>query len=308
MGMCFGVKDAIEFARQTAEQESVTVLGQLVHNQEVLDDLKEQGVQFAHNLDRVETDTVMVTAHGTSERRKAEIIQQGFALKDSTCPLVKSAHERLQHLVDAGYYPVIIGQAQHVEVRGLVGDFEKYTVVLTLEDVAELPLQERFGIVSQTTQPIEHVRSLVRAVKNQFPQAEVRFEDTVCKPTKNRQTAAVALAKSVDVVVVIGGVNSNNTHQLVKRCARYCDRVFHVQNGAGLQADWFVDGDRVGITAGTSTPESSIQDVEDTLKQFIDVRRPGRRGVSDRDRRAPGAWGGRDPNTPRTRQIVRRLS
>ena len=301
MGMCFGVKDAIEFARQTADQESVTVLGQLVHNQAVLDDLKEQGVQFTHNLDRVETDAVMVTAHGASERRKTEIIQQGFALKDSTCPLVQSAHERLLRLVDAGYYPVIIGQAQHVEVRGLVGDLEEHAVVLTREDVKELPEQERLGIVSQTTQPIEHVRSLVRAVKAQFPQAEVRFEDTVCKPTKNRQTAAVALAKSVDVVVVVGGVNSNNTHQLVKRCAQYCTRVFHLQNGAGVQSDWFVDGDRVGITAGTSTPESSIQEVEDAIWLLSDVRRPGRRGVSDQDRRAPVAWGGRDPDTLRTR-------
>lgn len=250
MGMCFGVQDAIEYAEQTAAREPVTVLGQLVHNQTVLSDLKKRGVQFAHDLNEVKTDSVMVTAHGAAARRKSEIVRQGFELRDSTCPLVKSAHDRLQQLVSKGYFPLVIGQAQHVEVQGMTGDLEEHRVVLTLEDIEDLPQKERYGIVSQTTQPIEHVRSLVRAVKNKFPQAEVRFEDTVCKPTKNRQTAAVALAKTVDVVVVVGGINSNNTHQLVKRCAQYCTRVHHVQNGRGVRREWFVDGDRVGLTAG----------------------------------------------------------
>jgi 4-hydroxy-3-methylbut-2-enyl diphosphate reductase len=123
-------------------------------------------------------------------------------------------------------------------------------------------------VAAQTTQSIEKVRYLVRLLRWRFPQSEVRFIDTVCQPTKQRQHSAVELAQHADVVVVIGGAQSNNTHELVKTCSRYCGRVHHVQTAADLRPEWFVDAQTVGVTAGTSTPDSSIGEVERWLARL----------------------------------------
>ena len=128
----------------------------------------------------------------------------------------------------------------------------------------------RFGVVAQTTQPIDRVRQLVELIRKRFPQSEVRFVDTVCQPTKQRQNAAIELAQQCDVVVVIGGAHSNNTHELVKTCSRFCARVHHVQTADDLSAGWFDGAQTVGITAGTSTPDSVIAAVEEMIGALAD--------------------------------------
>jgi 4-hydroxy-3-methylbut-2-enyl diphosphate reductase len=140
--------------------------------------------------------------------------------------------------------------------------------VLSEEDVANLRERSRFGVISQTTQPIEKVRRLVQRVRERFPASEVRFVDTVCQPTKQRQNAATELAQQCDVVVVIGGEHSNNTHELVNTCLRFCRRVHHVQTASDLQQEWFCGAETVGITAGTSTPDKLIDEIEQQLKQI----------------------------------------
>jgi len=268
LGMCFGVRDAIALAHETARQQPVTVLGELVHNETVLADLQSRGVRFALQPEEAATDTVMITAHGTSDRMRARLQQEGFNVVESTCPLVHVAHRALRELVVAGFHPIIIGQREHVEVRGMTGDLDEFDVVLTEQDVEQLPPHARLGIVSQTTQPIERVRHLVELIRACFPDAEVRFRDTVCQPTKQRQSAAVELARQCDVVIVIGGTNSNNTRELVATCARHCARVHHVQHAADLRAEWFRDAESAGLTAGTSTPDSTIAEVEQWLRAF----------------------------------------
>ena len=172
-----------------------------------------------------------------------------------------------------GFHPVIIGQRNHVEVRGLTGDLDEFDVVLCGEDAAKLGERPRFGVVAQTTQPIDRVRRLVEMIRERFPKSEVRFVDTVCQPTKQRQNAAIELAQKCDVVVVIGGAHSNNTHELVKTCSLFCARVHHVQTAGDLCAEWFSDKDTVGITAGTSTPDSVIASIETTIGSLA-VREP----------------------------------
>lgn len=276
LGMCFGVRDAIELARREVARQPLTVLGELVHNPAVLRDLETRGVQFAATAAGARTSTVMITAHGTSDRIRASLREGGFNVLESTCPLVHFAHRMLAGLVARGYHPIVIGQRDHVEVRGLTGDLEAFDVVLDAGDVARLHSRERFGVVSQTTQPIERVRELVGLIRARFPGAEVCFRDTVCQPTKQRQSAAVELARVSDVVVVIGGANSNNTRELVATCARHCRHVHHVQGARDLRAEWFVDVRSVGLTAGTSTPDDTIAAVEDWLRSFSDQNKPGR--------------------------------
>jgi 4-hydroxy-3-methylbut-2-enyl diphosphate reductase len=271
LGMCFGVKDAIALALRAAKQEPLTILGDLVHNETVLAELRAQGIRLAQQPAGVDTRTVMVTAHGASERVINETRGRGLNVLEATCPLVHVAHRSLAKLVREGFHPVIIGKRDHVEVRGLTGDLDAFDVVLDGEDVAKLCERSRFGVVAQTTQPVDRVRYLVRLIRERFPKSDVRFIDTVCQPTKQRQNAAIEIAQKCDVVIVIGGAHSNNTQELVKTCSRFCAKVHHVRTAVDLQAGWFDGAQIVGITAGTSTPDSVINAVEQRLSQITPV-------------------------------------
>lgn len=260
--MCFGVRDAIDLAGEHADQGPLTVLGDLVHNPFVLDALEAKGVAVASDVADVRTATVMITAHGASNRAIARTRALGLTVVEATCPLVHTAHKAVAALVRDGYHPVIIGKRDHVEVRGLTGDLDAFDVVLDEADVRALAPHPRIGVAAQTTQPLERVRWLAGLIRQHFPQADVRVIDTVCKPTKDRQAAAVEVARQADVVIVVGGRSSNNTRELVRTCAAYCARVHHVETEADLRPEWFDDADVVGLTAGTSTPDEVIDRVE----------------------------------------------
>jgi 4-hydroxy-3-methylbut-2-enyl diphosphate reductase len=209
-----------------------------------------------------------VTAHGTSERTRATARALGLNVVEATCPLVDVAHRAVASLVRDGYHPVIIGQRAHVEVRGLTDDLDDFDVVADEEDVQTLAEHPRIGIAAQTTQSIERVQQLVALIRRRFPQSDVRFIDTVCKPTKQRQNAAIELARQCEVIVVIGGANSNNTRELVKTCSRYCSRVHHVQTESDLRSEWFRTATMVGITAGTSTPDHVIDRIDERIREL----------------------------------------
>jgi 4-hydroxy-3-methylbut-2-enyl diphosphate reductase len=270
LGMCFGVRDAIDLALEHAQKQPLTILGDLVHNPTVLAELRERGIQIAQTPARVETRSVMITAHGASEKRLAQVRQQGRSVLEATCPLVRVAHRAVASLARDGFHPVIVGKRDHVEVRGLTEDLEHFDVILTEADVFELKEHRRYGVAAQTTQPIDRVRRLVELLRRRFPTAEVRFIDTVCQPTKQRQNAAIELSRQCDLVVVVGGADSNNTRELVTTCSLYCRRVEHVQTAEDLRPEWFAGAERVGLTAGTSTPDSVINAVEQRLLSFGD--------------------------------------
>ena len=266
LGMCFGVRDAIALARQYADAGPLTVLGDLVHNDTVLDGLRARGIVFARAVEAVATPTVMITAHGASARRLRSTRERGLAVVEATCPLVHVAHRAVAALVRDGYHPVIVGQRDHVEVRGLTEDLDAFDVVLDEDDVLRLEEHPRIGVAAQTTQPLPRVQQLATLIARRFPGADVRLADTVCRPTKQRQAAAVDLARRCTIVVVIGGANSNNTRELVKTCREHCARVHHVQSAGDVAAAWFRADDTVGITAGTSTPDATIDAVEDRIR------------------------------------------
>jgi 4-hydroxy-3-methylbut-2-enyl diphosphate reductase len=268
LGMCFGVRDAIALALSSAEAGPLTILGDLVHNPTVLGALAARGIAVANDIAQVTTHTLMVTAHGASERTLLNTRALGFNVVEATCPLVQAAHRAVSALVRDGYHVVIIGQRDHVEVRGLTGDLDDFDVVLDEEAVLALKERPRIGIAAQTTQSIERVRQLVALIRERFPRSHVRFVDTVCKPTKERQDAAVELSCASDIVIVIGGETSNNTRELVKMCGRYCSRVHHIQTERDLNPEWFREAHTVGITAGTSTPDDIIDRVEERIRTF----------------------------------------
>jgi 4-hydroxy-3-methylbut-2-enyl diphosphate reductase len=266
--MCFGVRKAIIRARAAAEREPLTILGDLVHNETVLADLQARGIRTCTEAGDVDTATVMVTAHGASERRLAQLRARGLRVLNATCPLVRAAHRAVAILVADGCHPVIVGQRGHVEVRGLIEDLETCDVVLHDEDVDGLRERPRFGIAAQTTQPVERVDRIAALIRQRFPRSDVKVMSTVCLPTRLRQLSAEDLARQADIVVVVGGARSNNTRELVATCRRHCGRVFHVQTAADVRAEWLEGAGVIGITAGTSTPDQLIGDVEARVRQL----------------------------------------
>ena len=268
-GVCFGVRDAIAQAEQLAGNAPLTILGELVHNPIVRERLRARGA-VEGSLDGMTADSprVMITAHGASDAKREKWRTAGFEVADGTCPLVRHAHEQLKGLVAAGYFPVVVGQAGHVEVRGLTEDFPGAIVVETPEDVLQLPCRERYGVISQTTQPIERVRALVREIERQNPAAEVRFADTVCKPTKDRQAALQKLIAEADTIVVVGGRESNNTRQLVLTCRAAGRRAIHIERPEELVAADFADVKIVGLTGGTSTLRETVTTVFHRLQEI----------------------------------------
>jgi len=273
LGMCFGVRDAIAKVLRAGAREPLTVLGELVHNGTVLEQLAARGIGLRHEVAEVDTPSVAITAHGASERRRSAVRERGLRVLDATCPIVRAAHRTVTALVADGFHPVIVGTPDHVEVRGLTEDLDAYDVISTEEDVERLQPRRRFGIAAQTTQPIERVRQLASLVRRRFPLSEVRVaETTVCVPTRLRQEAAAAVAAISDVVVVVGGARSNNTRELCATCSRHCERVFLVQGARDLRPEWFAGARVAGLTAGTSTPDAVIDSVEAAM-QDISTRR-----------------------------------
>lgn len=273
-GMCFGVRDAIDLALKLTHDGPVTILGDLVHNPAVVATLDEAGARRVHHLDQIATQSVLVTAHGTSDRIKLQLRESGREVHDATCPLVTRAHLALRKLVGEGCYPVIIGQRDHVEVKGMTGDLDAFEVILEECDVSRLVEQFRnakhvkLGVVAQTTQPIERVRALVAKIHSQLPEATVRFIDTVCQPTKDRQVALRRLIDETNVIVVVGGPESNNSRKLTELARQSGRKAYQVGSASELRPDWFEGVDVVGLTAGTSTPDGIIEEVRSRLANW----------------------------------------
>lgn len=269
-GMCFGVRDALRATHAAAQRGPLTILGQLVHNPIVDRHLRTVGAQRGdlEDLGSARTHQVAITAHGAADSHREAWRQAGHAVIDTTCPLVRKAHHALATLVNDGCQPVVIGQRQHVEVKGLVGDFPQAVVVLEEADIAHIPAHPSLGIVSQTTQPIDHALRLVEAIKRRHSTSEVRFIDTICHPTKQRQTALDDLIRDCDHIVVIGGRNSNNTRQLAQKAATHGRHTLQIEQADELEPEWFADARNVGVTAGTSTLDETVDAVMRRLRQI----------------------------------------
>jgi 4-hydroxy-3-methylbut-2-enyl diphosphate reductase len=275
-GMCFGVRDALRATHDAAKTAPVTILGQLVHNPLVETHLRHLGVQRGELTEapHAATRDVVITAHGAADRQREALRTAGYRITDTTCPLVHKAHEALRLLVDGGYFPVVIGQASHVEVRGLVGDFPHALVILSQEEARRIPFHPKLGVISQTTQPVTRALALVDTLKQHHPHAEVRFVDTICHPTKQRQTALEELCAECDTIVVIGGRNSNNTRQLVETATRLGSIAHQVESAEDLDAAWFHKAQHVGVTAGTSTLDETVRSVMDRLQVIATEQHP----------------------------------
>ena len=262
LGTCFGVQDAIDLAMDEAYRDKLTIVGQLVHNPQVVEDLRIRGVNIVEKLDEnISTPNVMITAHGAPESMHENARRMGYNVIDASCPLVLRVHKAIAGFVREGFHPVVIGQASHVEVKGITGDLDDYTIIANEDEISNLAPHKKIGIVSQTTQQIQHIKNLIAKIRETYPEMEVRFQDTVCQPTKDRQVAARELTSEVDLMIVIGGYNSSNTKKLKMVCDESGVEAFHIERASQLETEMFDGRKHVGITAGTSTPREVIEEV-----------------------------------------------
>jgi 4-hydroxy-3-methylbut-2-en-1-yl diphosphate reductase len=268
LGMCFGVRDAIQAIAKIDRPGDVTIHGELVHNERVLVQLQERGFQMSAERDRggiPMTPAVLVTAHGISNRERGRLAATGKRLIDTTCPLVRRVHEAAMKLAAAGFDIVVIGRPGHVEVQGITEDLETCQVIASVDDVRTW-LVPKIGVICQSTTPPRLAQEIVSAIEEQNPLSEVRFVNTICQPTADRQAALEELCEQVNAVVVVGGANSNNTRQLVNLAQSAGVRVCRVQSAADLVPAWFDGCECVGLTAGTSTLDRTVDEVFEALR------------------------------------------
>ena len=271
MGMCNGVKSAIETTDKITIPRDVTIYGELVHNDEVSKRLKNKGFVFIRELSEpilCATKTILIPAHGISLKRKACIESYGLNVIDATCPLVKKLHDTAMLLKRAGRYIVIIGKKDHVEVIGVAEDLveKRYSIVEKIEEVKFYD-EKYIGIVCQTTSDIENVEVIVERIRHKNRGSIIKFVDTICPATRKRQDALKRLCKECDAIVIVGNIKSNNTNKLKMICRKNGVKSYMVSGPEEVDLTWFVETKRVGITAGASTPDDITIGVEKKVKK-----------------------------------------
>ncbi len=267
MGLCFGVRDALRATLAREDASEITIQGELVHNEEILERLREHGYRQSpegEHESEPQTEKVLITAHGVSDRERKRLEARDHDLIDTTCPLVKRIHEAARNLHREGYLVIVIGKPGHVEVNGIVGDLEHFRIVSRSAEVRRYP-HARIGVVCQSTFRLDEAHTILAEIKAENAAAEVRFVETVCDPTKDRINAARKVAAEVDVMIVVGGLHSNNTRELAALCQQEGARTYHIQGPRDLDPRWFEHTQSVGLTAGTSTLDTTVDMVYDAL-------------------------------------------
>ncbi|MFC1873520.1 4-hydroxy-3-methylbut-2-enyl diphosphate reductase [Chloroflexota bacterium] len=266
-GFCFGVKRAIGILEKVArERGGMETLGAIVHNQQVLERLARIGVKVVKSPDDIHGDTVVTSAHGLPPQLKEELRHRHINIIDTTCPFVHRTQIAARRLARAGFFTVIYGESDHPEVKSVLG-WAQNRGMATLDEksLAYLNLPHRIGILAQTTQiPARFTEFSKKLIDTAFTRdSELRVIDTICHDIRERQAAALKLAKKTDLMLVIGGHNSANTARLAELCSLNTT-TYIIETTAEIQPPWFQGKRLVGITSGTSTAEQTIEEV--TLK------------------------------------------
>lgn len=277
IGFCFGVRRALDILEKVArERGGVETLGAVVHNQPVLDRLSELGVRVVKNVGEIQGDTVVTSSHGVSPQLEEKIRAKHISVVDTTCPFVKRAQAAARRLVESGFFVVVYGDAEHTEVKGILG-WTKGKGVATLDEksiIALDPLPRRLGVLSQTTKIPAHFTEFVKKLVDSalVRDSELHVIDTICHDIRQRQAAALELASKVDVMLVVGGHNSANTNQLARLCSE-ATKTYLVETADEIQPSWFQGKKHVGIAAGASTDERSIGEAVTRLEAIAQTHR-----------------------------------
>jgi 4-hydroxy-3-methylbut-2-enyl diphosphate reductase len=273
VGFCFGVKRAINLTRQALdEREQVFILGDLVHNKRVTDELEAKGLHKVNDIESgASGNTMVIRAHGLPKAQINEARQRGLQIVDATCPIVHRAQEAAQSLEARGCQVVIIGDKNHAEIKGIIGALENPAIVVNnVEELREAKeshrLLRKVGVIFQTT----HALELCREVLNEliFMCKEVQIINTICRPVQNRQDDALDLAETVDLMLVVGSRTSANTMELAALCRHHNSHTLHIQNADEMSIEDFDWAENIGIASGLSTPEEIVAGVREKIETY----------------------------------------
>ena len=269
-GFCFGVKRAIKIAKQVAKNSNnAYMLGDIVHNEDVVRDIKKTGIKKIKKLTVGKNKILLIRAHGTSIKVLTEAAKCGFKIVDATCPMVKEIHKIAQKMDRKGYKIIVIGDNKHDEVQGIIGQIKEKAIVIT--DTKDIPSKElkktkKAAVVVQSTQNTEKVQTILTALTPLV--GELKFFNTICKPTRAKQEEIRKLACENEVMIIIGSKTSANTKRLYEIAKSLNKKSFWVESEKDLKREWFKGVQRVGIDAGASTPNSTTQRVIDQVRYY----------------------------------------
>lgn len=269
-GFCSGVRKAFQLTEQASREDGKwCTLGPLVHNDEVVRYFRDKGVEPVNTIEEINCDGVIIRSHGVSPEVIQQAAQLGFLIQDATCPLVKRVHEVAELLKDEGYDIIIYGDGEHPEIKGILGWCNNdATVVANVDEARKISKAGKLGLISQTTKDEQELYAIAAAL---LPKAkEVRVFNTLCSATRQRQEAARELAQEVDLMLVLGDQNSSNTRTLTKECLKTGVKTWQIQSAADINRENLAGVNKVGITAGASTPDWIIKEVLDRMTQFDD--------------------------------------
>lgn len=268
-GFCFGVKRAVDMVYEQiedAKERPIYTYGPIIHNEEVVKELAEKGVRVIaedEDLHGLEPGTVIIRSHGVGRKVKEDLENAGFTIVDATCPFVQKIHRYVAKYAEEGYFVLIVGSESHPEVQGIVGWMpnDSYAVISTPQDLEDLALAgEKICIVSQTTFNYNKFQELVEIIRKKG--YDILVLNTICNATEERQSEAATIARDVDAMIVIGGKHSSNTQKLFEICKKECQDTYYIQTKEDLDLSVLQSISNVGITAGASTPNKIIEEVQ----------------------------------------------
>jgi 4-hydroxy-3-methylbut-2-enyl diphosphate reductase len=272
LGLCFGVRRAVKLLKEAANKYGeIETLGPVAHNRLLVEALANLGIKLINHLDQAQGKILAITTHGTSPVVLSEIRARHIHIIDTTCPIVRKAQNTAKELAEAGFKVIIFGEAEHSEVKGLLGwTGDKGIAALTVKQIARSgKSSSRLGIISQTTQTqsafIKFARQLMDTVRPKIE--EMRLVNTLCKVTQGQQEAAIKLARRTQLMIVIGGSNSANARHLVEICSPLVETHL-VETGEEVDNSWLVGKHHIGITAGASTPDEAVEELVAKLRSL----------------------------------------
>lgn len=269
-GFCFGVKRAIDIALESAKQEKpVYMLGDIVHNENVVKKIEDAGIKKTKNIPKENTASLLIRAHGSAQKTLDTAKKSRLNVIDATCPMVKEIHKIVIDMDKKGYKILVIGDHKHDEVQGIIGQIPRKAIVLENAEDIKAKITHRLpkaAVVVQSTQNLEKVLKMQNILKDLVE--DLRFFNTICAPTRMKQEEIKSLAKGNDCVIIIGSKESANTKRLYEIAKSINPNSYWVNSTADIQKAWFGKIETVGITAGASTPDETIEEIKDHIREI----------------------------------------
>jgi len=271
IGFCYGVRRAVRILEKAGrEQGEIESLGEVIHNEQVMRRLINNGVKVIHSVNEIQGKTIVLGAHGVAPEVIKELKSRRIKIIDTTCPFVRRAQTTAKKLADAGFFVIIYGNEEHAEVKGILGWANGNGLATTDEkQIAPLSLPHHIGILSQTTQiPARYLQFSKKVIDTVFTKdSEIHIIDTICHDIRDRQSAALELAKRMDLILVVGGENSANTLHLAELCATVVT-TYKIASVSELKTVWFRGKEKIGITTGSSTADETVDEVVKRLESL----------------------------------------